>query len=275
MNVKANEMAQLIGSIGNSRFTSTFYDLCCDWWNIDHCSVFRMNAQGLPECLIAEGSQPQSRDITRRLAQEYSDGAFRQDINWPAIRLKNGYQAISSISPLLIKDKVYRRRFYDEASVRHELAVISCINDQALYCSFYRNADQKDFDSKDIQHVEQLSGLLMSALGKHAEFTRMRELGAPSRASAVEICPERRERMHSGLREVLLREPGKLTRREADICASIALGYTALGISLQLGISVHTVATHRKRAYAKLGISCQNELFTRYFDSVHSDVLLN
>ncbi|WP_340053274.1 helix-turn-helix transcriptional regulator [Pseudomonas sp. JAI120] len=275
MNCNANEIAQLVGSIGNSRFTSTFYNLCCDWLNIDRCSVFRINAMGLPECMIAEGSQPESHVIIRRLAQEYSEGGFRHDSNWPTTRLKNGHQTVYSIAPVQILDKAYRRRFYDEASVRHEVAVISCIDDQILYCSFFRNADQQDFDHKDIQHVEQLSTLLMSALGKHAEITQMREYSAPARAKARKQCPERRERMRIELRELLLLDPGKLTKREADICASIALGNTASGISLQLGISIHTVTTHRKRAYAKLRISCQNELFTRYFDSLQPGVLLD
>jgi DNA-binding CsgD family transcriptional regulator len=53
-----------------------------------------------------------------------------------------------------------------------------------------------------------------------------------------------------------------LTRREAEVCTGIVLGYTILGLSMNLGISVNTVATHRKRAYAKLRISSQNELFT-------------
>jgi len=66
----------------------------------------------------------------------------------------------------------------------------------------------------------------------------------------------------------MLKLPCGLTQREADVCAAIALGYTTVGIGLNLGISVNTVATHRKRAYAKLGISCQNELFARYFDSL-------
>jgi DNA-binding NarL/FixJ family response regulator len=47
------------------------------------------------------------------------------------------------------------------------------------------------------------------------------------------------------------------------------LGYTVLGMSLNMRISVNTVATHRKRAYTKLRISSQNELFARYFDTVH------
>ncbi len=74
--------------------------------------------------------------------------------------------------------------------------------------------------------------------------------------------------MYHELRSTLLKAPGALTQREAEICASIALGYTTLGISLKLGISINTVATHRKRAYAKLGISSQNELFARYFDNM-------
>jgi len=74
--------------------------------------------------------------------------------------------------------------------------------------------------------------------------------------------------MYQELRDSMLKLPCGLTQREADVCAAIALGYTTLGIGLNLGISVNTVATHRKRAYAKLGISCQNELFARYFDSL-------
>ncbi|WP_407671862.1 helix-turn-helix transcriptional regulator [Paraburkholderia acidiphila] len=34
-----------------------------------------------------------------------------------------------------------------------------------------------------------------------------------------------------------------------------------MGISLILGISLNTVATHRKRAYAKLCLSSRTELF--------------
>ena len=67
------------------------------------------------------------------------------------------------------------------------------------------------------------------------------------------------------LREVLLSEPHLLSPREAEVCAGIILGYTTVGISLNCGISINTVATHRKRAYRKLGISSQNELFSRYF----------
>jgi DNA-binding CsgD family transcriptional regulator len=40
------------------------------------------------------------------------------------------------------------------------------------------------------------------------------------------------------------------------------LGYTSVGIGLDLNIAQSSVVTYRRRAYEKLDISTQNELFT-------------
>ena len=72
----------------------------------------------------------------------------------------------------------------------------------------------------------------------------------------------------SHLETMFFNGPHGLSRREAEVCAHVALGYSTLAIALNLGVSVNTVATHRKRAYLKLGICSQNELFERYFRTV-------
>ena len=51
-----------------------------------------------------------------------------------------------------------------------------------------------------------------------------------------------------------------LPARELDVCVSIVNGVTSEGIALALNVSIDTVFTYRKRAYARLGISSQNEL---------------
>jgi DNA-binding CsgD family transcriptional regulator len=51
-----------------------------------------------------------------------------------------------------------------------------------------------------------------------------------------------------------------LTAREAEVCACIVHGMSSEGIALELGISVNTVRTFRKRAYSRLNICSQNEL---------------
>jgi DNA-binding CsgD family transcriptional regulator len=40
------------------------------------------------------------------------------------------------------------------------------------------------------------------------------------------------------------------------------LGFSSEAISQALGISLHSTLTYRKRAYERLGISSQNELFS-------------
>jgi DNA-binding CsgD family transcriptional regulator len=82
--------------------------------------------------------------------------------------------------------------------------------------------------------------------------------------------PHDRERLYRSVCEVLLKSGHGLTLRESQVCASIALGFRVTGASLKLNISPHTVATHRKRAYSKLGIAGQNELFACYFDSLRA-----
>jgi len=79
-----------------------------------------------------------------------------------------------------------------------------------------------------------------------------------------------RERLYRSVCEVLFHSGHGLTPREAEVCAAIVLGSKVKGTSRRLNISTHTVATHRKRAYSKLGIGSQNELFARYFDSLRS-----
>ena len=55
-----------------------------------------------------------------------------------------------------------------------------------------------------------------------------------------------------------------LSPREAEIVQLILKGHSSLSISLTLGIALATVKTHRKNAYAKLGISTQQQLLNAF-----------
>jgi DNA-binding CsgD family transcriptional regulator len=71
--------------------------------------------------------------------------------------------------------------------------------------------------------------------------------------------------VHSGFmnstRERLRAVAPLLSPREVEVCVRIMLGVTSEGIGIDLGISRNTVLTYRKRAYARLKISSQNQLF--------------
>lgn len=59
-----------------------------------------------------------------------------------------------------------------------------------------------------------------------------------------------------------------LTDREQQVIQYVLKGHSSESISYNLDISVTTVKTHRKRAYAKLNISSQSELMSKFLNSL-------
>jgi DNA-binding CsgD family transcriptional regulator len=60
----------------------------------------------------------------------------------------------------------------------------------------------------------------------------------------------------------------QLTPRENDVVRCLLRGESTRGAAATLGIAEATVALHRKRAYAKLGVSSQGQLFARFLRTV-------
>jgi LuxR family transcriptional regulator, maltose regulon positive regulatory protein len=52
----------------------------------------------------------------------------------------------------------------------------------------------------------------------------------------------------------MLNETARLTPRESDVLRLIARGCTYAQVADRLGISLHTVTTHIKNTYRKLGV---------------------
>ncbi|MEM6578344.1 MAG: helix-turn-helix transcriptional regulator, partial [Pseudomonadota bacterium] len=59
-----------------------------------------------------------------------------------------------------------------------------------------------------------------------------------------------------------------LSGREAQTLQLILRGHSSKSIARLLGNSPETVRAHRKRVYAKLGVTSQGELFSAFLDAV-------
>ncbi|MFN5485610.1 MAG: helix-turn-helix transcriptional regulator, partial [Bradyrhizobium sp.] len=77
------------------------------------------------------------------------------------------------------------------------------------------------------------------------------------RDAAADVDPIERLKTLFATTEPLAR----LTGREQEVCLRILSGLSSEAIAASLGIGLHSALTYRKRAYDKLGISSQNELF--------------
>jgi DNA-binding CsgD family transcriptional regulator len=62
----------------------------------------------------------------------------------------------------------------------------------------------------------------------------------------------------------------ELSNREREVIQYVLRGHSSGSIALNLDVSVTTIKTHRKRAYSKLNISSQSELFSMFLNCVRA-----
>lgn len=259
-------IASLISTIGKSSFPSAYFSVFRDRFGIQQCTVFAFRGDASPTPLIVEVQSANMRSIAQATTRRYVSEGFVHD---PNIRRANRdlCPLVSTLDVNQIQDRGYRHQYYETGGLAHELILIGNADNVRYYSSFYRTEGRDGFSPEDRLALQEVANLTIQTLHRHADYARAGH-HVPAAAIPSPGGPDRRRLALAHLRDVLLREPQMLTPREAEICAAIVLGYSTLAISLNCGISINTVATHRKRAYAKLQICSQNDLFSRYFAAV-------
>lgn len=124
--------------------------------------------------------------------------------------------------------------------------------------SFARPANARGFSQDLVAGFQPYSPLFATAFGR---------LWSHQRDEAVEVVtsPPR-------LEDFAITE---LSPREGEVVQMILKGHSSQSIGLALEIALPTVKTHRKHAYAKPGISTQQQLFSAflYWQSRQTDKL--
>lgn len=259
-------LGRLVAHIGKPGFDMCYFDLAKKTLDVSKCTAFAFTDGEAPAPIILEGTGPMLRGVTRTLGAAYVETGFRSD---PQVKELYGVSELQVrlTTPATIDDDDYRRHYYDEPNIVSEISVLGHFGRKRFSIGFYRTAAKRPFSMEDLNRAQDLATLSLPLLHRHLEL---------SPADIDQEDPAGRPAVQEGygkpvlehLSAVLMAEGCGLTPREAQVCASIVLGYRTLAISLNLGISENTICTHRKRAYAKLGISSQNELFSRYFRTV-------
>lgn len=248
-------VSEMVSIIGDADFASRFFGIVERMIGADHCTVFVSNGEGV-RTLVAEAQSRTATERVRQLAGAYSARGYRADPVWNrrAIAPAGGHARL--IAPGDFDDPTYRREFYEKPNILEEIALSADLGRGGrVYASFYREQGRPRFSDDDLAALQAGAPVTLQVLAKQAEIS----------AGTPRAQPPSRAERYRRVKEAILDDNGLLTPREAEVCTGIILGYTVLGLSLNMGISVNTVATHRKRAYAKLQISSQNELFAHYF----------
>jgi DNA-binding CsgD family transcriptional regulator len=238
-------LCRLIAQLGREDFGETFGESCVRLSNADQITAFAVEG-GSPRCLLAY--RPGQGDLAARLCRQYAAHYFERD---PLLRAGLSSDLSYTARPVAsadIGDKAYRSRLFAEAGLASKFSILQRRGDSLIYLNFYFRDRPANGLADSFATLDDHGELLVEAIGKHDA------LGGASFHQRPGT-----QRIESLLRE---RFP-LLSPREIQVCARIVTGHSIDATALELGLSGVTVKTFRRRAYAKLGIASQSELFAR------------
>lgn len=236
---------RLVAELGRPGFGDLFLDTCSDLARADQITLLALDDRGV-RCLLARrpGEEDHVAALCRRYARSFAD---RDTLLGDFVR-SAARSAVAAIESASIADIGYRRALFGDAGLSAKASAIVRGDGMILYLNLYYADALSGAYALGRRCVREIGALLLELMLKHDALCGtgwVRPAG-----------PMRAERYMSD------HLPG-LSERERQVCARILCGYGAEAIAQDLAVSTTTVKTFRRRAYAKLGIASQNELFAR------------
>jgi DNA-binding CsgD family transcriptional regulator len=237
----ATYVTSLVEAIGTPAFEPTLINFTRQAIGCDHVTAFAHSARTAPRVLLAAnaGAQP----LARLMAKKYLSNYWQMD---PAncIDLRQ-MRVASTLAVRLSSDEIphddYHFDCYASADLIDRFSILRAQNDEIVRLNFYRRSAVGKFRPTDTRTFDSTAELLLALILKHNDLVGQEHVARNNDSDAA------------GSRL-------QLPRREAEVCTYISKGLSSRAIAEQLGISVNTVLTYRKRIYTRLGINSQNEL---------------
>ncbi len=259
------DIGRLIETVGTASFELELFRAAAEAIRCEHLSAFAMSAMHSPRMLFA--ANPGTSPIARSAGRTYVGKFWNAD---PTNRLLCGMPELASgvlvsVSSEELQGLRYRRACYSRAdwessgiNLIHKVSLIKNRGGDMLKVNFYRHRDAGPFNESDRRKIIESSGVLFALLARHSALDARDDLDTL------------RRKFEKGLAGAGL----GVTPREIQVCAGIAVGMSSEAIALTLNVGLNTILTHRKRAYARLGISSQNELMRFLYGQIATAPLL-
>jgi len=233
----------LISGLGSPDFLKDVGDDCMRRFGADQVTAFIVEGQDV-RCVLAH--RPRATDLARDLCSRYISRFFSRDAVLAGRDAGSPGFEVRTVTGSDIADARYRDSLFTRAGLGGKLSVTSVQAGRVIYLNLYFRDAAPARLREVADRLSTLGQVLAQAIGRHDALT-----GGLLAGDAGKL------RMEALLRT---RFP-ILSRREAEVCARIVSGLSLEGIALDLHVSPTTAATFRRRAYAKLEVSSQNELF--------------
>ena len=245
-------LARCILAIGTPSFYRAllrFGQVVCGF---EHLSVFGFTATFEPCIAVLEGLDDPS--ITNLSARSYMGFGYHR-FDPATARIRDLGQAADAPAVLSlwardITDAAYRRAIYEKWGLDGRVSIIGRAGGQWRSVNFYKHVEKGGLTDEDVAALAKRAQVLFAAETRHLALSEPQPSPIGTTAPSLDL-----------LQHLLVTIAPSLSRRETEVCARALQGMTGEGTALDLRISDATVATLRRRAYAKLHISNLNELF--------------
>ncbi len=246
-------LTALCRSLGTPEFEDRLLALLNGVVPVDHCVVFTYAEDDGAGHLFTHGRMPPER--AQALAEDYVRKYFARDPNFARV---TGSGDGARLRPLDLDrdyDPAYRNHFFDRNDLIDKASTVGRVEHGSVYCNFYRMGLSGPYSDHDWAELERILPLVTAIISGHYRLLRARgRLSEPSGPRSATSL------VHTLVGQAVT-PFDRLTRRERQVCERIVLGYTAVGIGLDLNIAPSSVITYRRRAYDKLGIASHKDLF--------------
>ena len=198
----------------------------------------------------------------RIFVSDYQEGPYLLDPFYLAVTrpVAAGLYRMRDLAPDRFYQGEYFRNYYVQTGLAEEIGFFIDIPQGAtVVLSLMR--DERPFSNREMKSLEEIRPVVEASIRQHwADLPSRFDLSAQDRhGSAIEAQLERS--FHSF-------GEGILTVREREIVEHTLKGHSAEAVGRILGISPGTVRIHRRNIYAKLRISSQGELFSRFIQTL-------
>jgi len=233
------DVTSTVLAIGRSDFPNVLIDTLRRQADVGHCMVFALSRAGAARCLLDAGNIPIGGDLGAAYAGHFHESDPNRDTLFE--RESGAPIMLPAFAPRMYGAR-YRKIFFQDSGIVDKCATAIWVDDTCFYVNFYRITAQGRFSATQRERLWAIAPAIGASVARHFQQTATPD---QTLAALFASCAPL----------------AALTPREQEVCRHILAGYSSEAISKGLGISQHSTLTYRKRAYARLGISSQNELF--------------
>jgi len=244
------DVPRLVVSCGLAEFETDVAEIAKGALGCDFVTGFAFSNDAPPDVVCTSSIHQDNR--AKSVSKPYASTYWRTDptnlFRYPEFRTDKTYIVLMSEDQ--VPDESYRNDCYTYTGVKNRLSMLKQHGESILKVSFHWRQKPSDFDNAYLDGFLPQANILFALIAKHKALVPSSRHDSNAaqkfRGDVGRYCPS-------------------LTAREREVCSLIAIGMSSVAIGLTLDVSVNTVLTFRRRAYAKLQISSQNELLRLLF----------